>query len=398
MRKRANSLPDLTKLADDERDDSNHSDSGATTKAKRKALTPNVTSNTSFERGERDNSVFQGGTKRQMNFLSVARNAEAKELTHADMKVEENDESFFELLQTFAKLDLPETETDEKEQCPLCPAILPIGDFATHMYECIKKLDQEEKKYQEDKDAALAKELARHQGLAEDQSLYQFSAPEEGSACPQGAACRRYDLNHFQLFTHPEVACPICGETFAVYEIDAHVGLCVDSRSANSAPSEFSGSAFTQSREPTAFGGDDGDEDGKNIYDKPFSFDSSSSSSSSSFSSSFSSGNGFTVTRGDSTSSNLSRTDSEGIGSQDSNVPHNQIGPSVAELKAPESPMGPGTDDSANPLSRAQMKAMANMVVEQKNKASSQQDVSLVQLLDTFKTLGFTKANLSKAL
>ena len=81
-----------------------------------------------------------------------------------EAKQEDNDESFFDLLNTFAKLDLPDSETSTIEKCPLCPAELPIADFAGHVYECIKSLDGEEKKFQEDRDAELAKQLSRGQG------------------------------------------------------------------------------------------------------------------------------------------------------------------------------------------------------------------------------------------
>ena len=54
----------------------------------------------------------------------------------------DEDESFFELLKTFSTLDIPQTSIEQVEQCPLCPKTFPLDDFATHMYQCIKQLDE----------------------------------------------------------------------------------------------------------------------------------------------------------------------------------------------------------------------------------------------------------------
>ena len=63
-------------------------------------------------------------------------------------------------MKTFANLDIPSSSETDLEQCPLCPLTIPLSQFATHVYECIKKLDPEEEKYQEEKSMQVALQLA----------------------------------------------------------------------------------------------------------------------------------------------------------------------------------------------------------------------------------------------
>ena len=56
------------------------------------------------------------------------------------MQGADNEESFFDLLKTFSKLEFPDNGVDVPEQCPLCPDQFSIDEFATHVYKCIKKL------------------------------------------------------------------------------------------------------------------------------------------------------------------------------------------------------------------------------------------------------------------
>jgi hypothetical protein len=71
-----------------------------------------------------------------------------------------NEESFFDLLEAFAKLDVPGGEAEQLEQCPLCPNSFPVDEFAKHMFECIKQLDHVEQKEQERMDEIMALQLA----------------------------------------------------------------------------------------------------------------------------------------------------------------------------------------------------------------------------------------------
>mmetsp|Transcript_20719 Transcript_20719/g.29157 ORF Transcript_20719/g.29157 Transcript_20719/m.29157 type:complete len:372 (-) Transcript_20719:134-1249(-) len=266
-----------------------------------------------------------------------------------DSMAAEIDESFFDLLQTFAGLDLP----TEPEKCPLCPESFPVADFAKHVYECIKQLDDVEAKHQFEKDEQLAYQIAL--STTNDlgtQDIDQYKAQPKGTPCPDGANCRRYDASHHAWFKHPDATCPICSQNCPVYEIDAHVVLCLEA-----GPQGLFGS-------------------------------SSSSSSSSSTSSSSSSNSSVFVPR-DTTFRD---------GESDDELEQ----PVLSKQLSTESGVS-GTRDNegeadVSGLSMGQMGAMSRLVLEQRAKSASNQDVSLVELLGTFKTLGFTKENLSKAL
>ena len=63
---------------------------------------------------------------------------------------------------------------------------------------------------------------------------------------PSAHACRsnllclcllRTDFKHFVLKWHPEVECPLCGAFFAVPEVNAHVTLCLDLPKESKSPS-----------------------------------------------------------------------------------------------------------------------------------------------------------------
>jgi hypothetical protein len=125
---------------------------------------------------------------------------------------------FFEILKGFASLDF---DSSGAEKCPLCPEKLLSKDFETHVLQCIKQLDGDEKEYQLKADAKLAENLGK--GQSQD---YNFIA---GGQCPSGADCRRVDAQHFIHRWHPNVSCPLCQEMFAPYEIDAHLTLCLSS-------------------------------------------------------------------------------------------------------------------------------------------------------------------------
>jgi hypothetical protein len=122
-------------------------------------------------------------------------------------------ESFFELLRTFASLDLPQGP-ELPEQCPLCPEKYPLADFAPHVLNCIKKLDDVEKQHQAQLDAKLAQELS------DEVSAEQFLPLEE---CPNGAGCARQDAQHFKALRHPLVPCPMCSRRFEIYQVNEHV-------------------------------------------------------------------------------------------------------------------------------------------------------------------------------
>lgn len=274
---------------------------------------------------------------------------------------QEHDQSFFDLLKTFASLDLP----TEPEKCPLCPASFPVQEFATHVYECIKQLDHAEQKYQLERDEALAVQLSLQTNGQEIEDQLSFPTLPQGSMCPQGLSCRRYDVSHHNWFKHPEASCPICGEEFTVYDIDAHVVLCLNRPQDKSSPfssssknNQFSSSSSSSSNSSSTFGRPDFDVSG---FDSPRDNDDSDDDTK------------------DLAVPGLHRKDSDDMEEAESTEQAGQLGGECG-------------------LSVGQMGAMSRIVLEQRSKSASQQDVSLVQLLDTFKTLGFTKENLTKAL
>ena len=72
------------------------------------------------------------------------------------------------LLNKLANLEFPDRDNSVLEACPLCPQSFRLDEFASHVYQCITKLDEDEKKAQEQIDERYALEVAfgdgdRHQ-------------------------------------------------------------------------------------------------------------------------------------------------------------------------------------------------------------------------------------------
>lgn len=155
--------------------------------------------------------------KRVMSAMSTE-----PESTSIDMDDQQlqNQESFFDLMETFANLNLPDDDA-APEQCPLCPDTFPLDEFAAHVLVCIKKLDDVEKEHQEQMDRKMAENMTDWSTMDQ---LSEFQAP---STCEQGSSCTRTDAGHFQAVHHPKVPCPICGSEFEVYQINAHINLCL---------------------------------------------------------------------------------------------------------------------------------------------------------------------------
>lgn len=272
------------------------------------------------------------------------------------------DESFFDLLKTFASLDLP--DENKIEQCPICSLTMPLAQFAEHVYECIKQLDPEETKEQVRLDAQLAQQLSSQLDETE------FEPKEQGSPCPQGSACRRYDASHHRWFSHPLVACPICTEEFTVFAIDAHVGLCLEMAGSYQS-GNFSGDSDTAMNSGGTGGAFQGD--------------------------AFNALRG--SRKGDKTNSKLRKKVVEDDDEEDDGEDEDEDGDDDEDEDLPPpltTPAQPApTITRTTSLSRSQMKAMAQAVIDQKSKPVSKQDVSLVAMLETFRGLGFTKESLS---
>lgn len=235
-------------------------------------------------------------------------------------------------MQTFASMDIPD-KPGAPEACPLCAEVLPLPQFAPHVYQCIKSLDAVEREHQEQIDRKLAERYA--QGA-------EFRSFHKSDNCEKGAQCDRTDAQHFVNLRHPLVPCPICNGEFEVFSVNAHITMCLESGGGGFGPSSSSfisssGRPQQQEKQPMhSFGG-----------------------------------------------------------------PRKQASEDEEESMDDESLHSMGLNarsSSGGNLSRQQMKAMATMVVEQKSKGPREQDMSLLQLLDTFKTLGFTKESLSSEL
>jgi hypothetical protein len=246
-------------------------------------------------------------------------------------KVEED--SFFDLVRTFASLEFPEAQNGP-EQCPLCPLKFSVEDFAPHVYECLKKLDDVERAAQVQLDEKYACRLAD-----EEAQVTQF---EPSVFCPYAGSCKRSDAQHFMNLRHPQVPCPVCDEPCEVYEVNAHINFCLERGGSRAPSSSAPGSAMMSD-----YGSAPRPPGGPAIPVK-------------------------------------SREEHRGSADRDSD---DETLDSAAE-----------GESAAPSLTKGQMKAMANMVVQQRAKVASDQDCSLMDLLSTFKQLGFTKENLGAEL
>lgn len=141
------------------------------------------------------------------------------------------EDSFMDLICKFAKLDTTtsvEMDPNHPESCPSCLSTMPLKDFAGHVMKCVLSIPDiahTEQKQSIDVDHKIATSLADPEAEAQLVSG-QFRPLSE---CKQGAQCRRLGYEHFIMLKHPTVGCPICAEAFQVYEIDAHISVCLNS-------------------------------------------------------------------------------------------------------------------------------------------------------------------------
>jgi hypothetical protein len=251
---------------------------------------------------------------------------------HQDQEQEEESDGFFDLLSHFAGLTFPSSDPNRLEPCPTCPNQYPISSFAEHVYDCIKSLDDEEKRALEVISEKYARKLAETGEFAVEY--------DEGSAfrrpsgiCSSGINCKRTDSNHFRHVYHPSVPCPICSLLFPLYEINAHITFCLE--------------------QPRAFQAE---------------------------------------------LSSIPETSNSLISQQKKIIKKSKLpiraDDSEEEQETEENPI----DESQCQLTVEQASLVASMLLK-KNRGGSkldEKDPSLVEMLDTFKTLGFTAANLAK--
>eukprot|EP00466_Bigelowiella_natans_P004183 jgi/Bigna1/86253/estExt_fgenesh1_pg.C_90123 len=111
------------------------------------------------------------------------------------------EESFEDILGRFARINLNKKQ-DTEERCFLCGEVTKLKEFAAHIHGCVEKLREEDE----------AMELA---------SLAASGVP----VC--NSACSRRDYSHFMSHYHPPAICPVCDEQMPLYEVDAHLTLCL---------------------------------------------------------------------------------------------------------------------------------------------------------------------------
>jgi hypothetical protein len=275
------------------------------------------------------------------NKLLRLNNAEDEEFAEdqKDNNNADNSEEFYDLLQHFAGLEF--SNPNKLEECPLnCGGSFPLSNFADHVYQCISRLDEVEKKELERLDEKYARELAVKTGdlYSSAEAGGDYSSKEE--ICRYGSKCHRTDANHFVQLYHPEQICPICSASFAVYEINAHINLCL-------LPKEE-----------------------KNRVESPMNEEGQVKPSADLFNSS-----AFSSVRSASLSPQLLRTNSD-----------------ILPVRSDEEEEGEGEtgDKSGQKLTVDMASALSQSVLARRGK----NDPGLAQLLDTFKTLGFTADNL----
>ena len=373
--------------------------------------------------------------------------------------IETFDHNFFELLNQFTQLDLPSTPVQHIEICPICNQQYSLDAFATHVYQCIKALDDVESRELIRLDAKLAAEIAEAEetlvlqgsladidqtendqesknnvessdsstdssALADDENdslnnihdtiiqshsndinerMVDYNQPIENSnneldykhckrrrrrlkrlqlatsnhtdttstMCPAGKSCNRTDATHFLLLQHPEVNCPLCNISFAVYEIEGHVIQCITSErpTRQLSSNTYSSRATTSTASPILVSPDTAVIDPITTVQLP----------------------------------PLQQTNTHNK--------NNTIGTSTIISRNRSSPSLPVHDDddssdersnkfksNKNQLNIYQASAMAHLVLQQRDKTPAQQDYSLSQLLSTFKSLGFNRENLTQIL
>lgn len=268
------------------------------------------------------------------------------------------DESFFDLCRSFAQIELPESEHEGgSEKCPLCPMEFPLSEFAAHVYKCIRKLDDVEEKHQMQLDEKMAQRLQERE--IRGHSRYRRFAGQDSDSMDTGGGegegeeedLEKKQLEAFEQFK-PSLHCPDgakCDRVDAQHFIQkkhprVNCPICED---------EFEVYAINAHVSICI--------DAEPLENEPFARV----------------GN--------------SRPKQHGMQDDDDGTADEAKSPALGE----DAPM---QRSPSSALTTAQMKAMAGMIVEQKNLPVSKQDISLHRLLDTFASLGFTKDTLTDEL
>lgn len=278
------------------------------------------------------------------------------------------DDNFFDLLQTFASLDFPDSDPQQPEKCPLCPLSFALDEFASHVLECITQLDDIEKEHVLKLDEKMAQEMAG--GLPQTihtSSFSHFSAP---STCKDGANCKRTDSSHFINVSHPKVDCFICGKGYQVYEINAHLNLCLTS--SNRPPSSSSASPFASSPSSSSM---------RPVVNAMTTTPTPTPTAPPVFN--------FSTTSSSMRSSSVSAFDDDDDDDDNDSKSRANIGSTGTGIS---NSSASGDSGSSNSLNTRQMKAMAQLLLKEKDKAAP----DLHAILDGFSKLGFNKKSLTQ--
>jgi len=116
--------------------------------------------------------------------------------------VDKKEESFDSLLGRFASLNVGKDSTEEK--CFICGKTVLLKKFPEHIHECVEALRKND----------------------EETHLAQMAAAGV-PVC--NSYCQKTDYSHFMSHYHPPAHCPVCNEEMPLYEMEAHLALCMAS-------------------------------------------------------------------------------------------------------------------------------------------------------------------------
>lgn len=226
--------------------------------------------------------------------------------------------------------------------------------------------------------------------------------------CPAGKSCTRTDATHFIILSHPDVSCPLCDQSLPPYEIEAHVTMCLTADNNHNKANNHSNNN-TSSIKPM------------NVHTNNLSSHATTSTSSPVLSTT--SINDYVFPNNNNNNfKNYTLNNTNHIAHIQTNYNEPTIGSSSiicryrsssrSQLNGSPSPKLPldnqsnSDDDNSssnnavnnnkkNKLNIYQAKSIAELVLSQHDKPAVSQDYSLHELLNTFKTLGFTQKNLT---
>ena len=225
------------------------------------------------------------------------------------------------------------------------------------------------------REVRLLDESERHSSYSRDRRAM-------GSECVDGAECTRTDAQHFQLRSHPEVACPVCGTMFPLFDIYSHVSACVQDGEGEEGKQAESG----------------GMEDEMSEQQQQTERESRAKAAIDTSSSAFSS------FRADKQRREMADDDSHLPIARDSNdedddrkhSPSPPLDPALNRTASASPPLATATNTASSSnlrLTVEQASAVASMIKEKKEKGG---DESVAAMLETFRQLGFTQENLTR--